>query len=190
MLRILDSCKAWPTSILRTEGESSHSNKKYKTKFQVLYLERKTIENLPWDIKRKEDQSSFLVSVAKNSVRRKVWDSTRIWLHNNWRWTIPFKNWNIGGKLTETLGRTLTGTQTLLLGWAKEGLLPFLHNIAEALCTLGEHLLFDLPSRLYPLGKKVCKILIHFLSNWEAASLNKSEQNSLQNLRNSHLHFQ
>jgi hypothetical protein len=27
MLRILDSCKAWPTSRLRTEGENSDSNK-------------------------------------------------------------------------------------------------------------------------------------------------------------------
>jgi hypothetical protein len=33
--------------------------------------------------RRKEYQPSFLISVAKNSVRRKVWDPTRIWLHNN-----------------------------------------------------------------------------------------------------------
>jgi hypothetical protein len=44
MLRILDSCKAWPTSILRTEGENLDSNKSIRTKFLVLYLERKTIE--------------------------------------------------------------------------------------------------------------------------------------------------
>jgi hypothetical protein len=30
--------------------------------------------------RRKEDQSSFVISVAKNSVR-KVWDTTGIWLH-------------------------------------------------------------------------------------------------------------
>jgi hypothetical protein len=47
MLRILDSCKAWPTSRPRTEGENSDSNKSIRTIFLVLYLERKTIENLP-----------------------------------------------------------------------------------------------------------------------------------------------
>jgi hypothetical protein len=46
-LRILDSCKALPTSRPRTEGENSDSNKSIRTKFLVLYLERKTIENLP-----------------------------------------------------------------------------------------------------------------------------------------------
>jgi hypothetical protein len=47
MLRILDSCKASPTSRPRTEGEKSDSNKSIRTKFLVLYLERKKIENLP-----------------------------------------------------------------------------------------------------------------------------------------------
>jgi len=37
-----------------------------------------------------------------------------------------------GGKFSATLRKTLTGTQTLLKGRANEGLLPFLHNIAEA----------------------------------------------------------
>jgi hypothetical protein len=41
MLRILDSCKAWPTSRSRTEGENSDSNKSIQTKFLVLYLETK-----------------------------------------------------------------------------------------------------------------------------------------------------
>jgi hypothetical protein len=47
MLRILDSCKAWPKSRPRTEGENSDSNKSIRTKFLVIYLERKAIENLP-----------------------------------------------------------------------------------------------------------------------------------------------
>jgi hypothetical protein len=49
LLKILDSCKAWPTSRPRSEGENSDSNKSIRTKFLVLYLERKTIENLPWE---------------------------------------------------------------------------------------------------------------------------------------------
>jgi hypothetical protein len=44
-LRILDSCKAWPTSRPRSEGEDSDNNKSIRTKFLYLYLERKTIEN-------------------------------------------------------------------------------------------------------------------------------------------------
>jgi hypothetical protein len=47
MLGILDSYKAWPTSRPRTEGENSDNKKSIRTKFLVLYLERKTIENLP-----------------------------------------------------------------------------------------------------------------------------------------------
>jgi hypothetical protein len=45
-LRIIDSCKAWPTSRQRIEGENSDNNKSIRTKFLVFYLERKTIENL------------------------------------------------------------------------------------------------------------------------------------------------
>jgi hypothetical protein len=41
MLRILDSCKAWATSRPKTEGENSESNKSIRTKFLVLYFERK-----------------------------------------------------------------------------------------------------------------------------------------------------
>lgn len=42
---------------------------------------------------RKNNQSSFVISVAKNSVRRKVWVTTRIWLYIIRRWTILLKNW-------------------------------------------------------------------------------------------------
>jgi len=67
--------------------------------------------------RRKEYQPSFVISVAKNSVRRKVRDPTMIWLHIIRRRTSLLETGKVGGgKLTATFGRTLTGTQTLLLG--------------------------------------------------------------------------
>jgi hypothetical protein len=46
MLRIVDSCKAWPTSILRTEGENLDSIKSIRTKFLVLYLGEKNDKDI------------------------------------------------------------------------------------------------------------------------------------------------
>ncbi len=63
MLRILGNCKAWPTSRSRTKGENSDSNKSIRTKFSILCLERKTIENLPWDIRGERNASLLLYSM-------------------------------------------------------------------------------------------------------------------------------
>jgi hypothetical protein len=42
MFKILDNCIAWPTSILRKQGEKL-DNKSIQTKFWVSYLENKII---------------------------------------------------------------------------------------------------------------------------------------------------
>jgi hypothetical protein len=43
--------------------------------------------------RRKENQPSFVIFVAKNSVRRKVRDPTMIWLHIIRRRTSLLRNW-------------------------------------------------------------------------------------------------
>jgi hypothetical protein len=48
------------------------------------------------------------------------------------RGTNLLGNWQGRRKTYSNNRRTLKGTQTLLLRQANEGLLPFLHNIAEA----------------------------------------------------------
>jgi hypothetical protein len=47
----------------------------------VLYLERKRIDILPSNIREKKNQSSIIISVDKNSMKRKVWVTTRDHLH-------------------------------------------------------------------------------------------------------------
>jgi hypothetical protein len=60
MLKILNSCKTWPTSRPKIEGENSNINKSIQTKFWVSYLERKIIENLHWDINEKRKTNLLL----------------------------------------------------------------------------------------------------------------------------------
>jgi hypothetical protein len=43
--------------------------------------------------RRKENQPSFVISVVKNFVRRKVRDPTMIWLHIIRRRTSLLRNW-------------------------------------------------------------------------------------------------
>jgi hypothetical protein len=82
MLRILDSCKAWPTSRPRTEGVLLRQQQKHTNQILGLILGEENNRKLTLRHKRrKECQPSFVIYVAKNSVRRKAWDPTMIWLH-------------------------------------------------------------------------------------------------------------
>jgi cyanophycinase-like exopeptidase len=65
----------------RSEQGNSESKKSIQTKFLVLYLERKTIDILPSNIREDKNQSSIIISVDKNSMRRKVWVTTGDHLH-------------------------------------------------------------------------------------------------------------
>jgi hypothetical protein len=65
----------------RSEGGNSESKRSIQTKFLVLYLERKRIDILPSNIREKKNQSSIIISVDKNSMRRKVWVTTKDYLH-------------------------------------------------------------------------------------------------------------
>jgi hypothetical protein len=56
MLRILDSYKAWPTSLLRTEGENLDSNKSIRTKNLVLMLGEKNDRDI-----REESKNGLLL---------------------------------------------------------------------------------------------------------------------------------
>jgi hypothetical protein len=47
MLKILESCKAWPRSRPKTKRRKLRHQQKHTNQLLVLYLERKTIENLP-----------------------------------------------------------------------------------------------------------------------------------------------
>jgi hypothetical protein len=119
MLRIFDNCKARPTSRLRTRRRKLRQQQKHTNQILGLILGEKNNRKLTLRHKRrKEYQPSFVISVAKNSVRRKVRDPTMIWLHIvRRREPVSSETSKVrGGKLTATLGRTLTGTQTLLLG--------------------------------------------------------------------------
>jgi hypothetical protein len=65
----------------RSEGGNSESKRSIQTKFLVLYSERRRIDILPSNIREKKNQSSIIISVDKNSMRRKVWVTTRDYLH-------------------------------------------------------------------------------------------------------------
>jgi hypothetical protein len=43
--------------------------------------------------RRKENQPSFVISIAKKFMRRKVRDPSMIWLHIIKRRTSPLRNW-------------------------------------------------------------------------------------------------
>jgi hypothetical protein len=92
-LRILDRCKAWPTSGAKTEGETSDNNKSIRTTSSVLYLERKNSRKFSWrHKKRKENRPSFAISRAKKFGRRKARDPIFIRLHVIRRSTNFFRN--------------------------------------------------------------------------------------------------
>jgi hypothetical protein len=52
--------------------------------------------------RRKENQSSFVISVAKNSVRRKVRDPSMIRLHIIRRRTSLFRKWQRRRRQTDS----------------------------------------------------------------------------------------
>jgi len=65
----------------RSEGGNSESKRSIQTKFLVLYLQRKRIDILLSNIREKKNQSLIIISVDKNSMRRKLWVITRDHLH-------------------------------------------------------------------------------------------------------------
>ncbi len=83
--------------------------KSIRTKFLVLYLGEKNNRRLTLRRKRrKEYQPSFVISVAKNSVRRKVRDPLWFGCTSSEEEPVSSETGKEGGgKLTATLGRSL-----------------------------------------------------------------------------------
>jgi hypothetical protein len=65
--------------------------------------------------RRKENQPSFVISVAKNSVRRKVRDPILIWLHIIRRSTNLFRNWQSRRQTYSNIKKDIDRNPNLLL---------------------------------------------------------------------------
>jgi hypothetical protein len=69
----------------RSEQGNSESQKSIQTKFLVLYLERKTIDILPSNIREDKNQSSIIISVDKKLHEEKGMGYNRRPLTHNYK---------------------------------------------------------------------------------------------------------